>query len=77
MKECMGIVDARIRDDFQAYLVCRRQVLFGDDDGDEESDEDSDEESTDDDDEKTLIYDHYVKYLVAMYKDGVYLDDED
>ena len=68
-----------------------RQDLLGEPDSDyDESDEDNDdwsdeeihEESEDEhdwkyDDEETmtLIYDRYVKYLVSLYKDGIYIND--
>ena len=68
-----------------------REDLLGEPDSDyDESDEDNDdwsdeeihEESEDEhdwkyDDEETmtLIYDRYVKYLVSLYKDGVYIND--
>ena len=80
IKDSMGIVDCRLHWYRDLYMKIRREVLYGEED-EAESDEESDAESNavsdaesdiykDEDEERELIYDEYVKQLVALYKDG-------
>ena len=84
IKDSMGIVDCRLHWYRDLYMKIRREVLYGKEDeatSDAESDEESNAESNavsdaesdiykDEDEERELIYDEYVKQLVALYKDG-------